>query len=226
MVLYNAMHVKRQTCWADSPDVITLSVSRADKGGIVHHTPVVPSDIIEIPLCDGSKMKYKLSSIICHSGSRSTHGHFWTCLRHGSIVIKADDTRITVIPQAAAKKVTKENGYIYFYVKCNGAPINACITMDDKVENIGIDSIQAQPLPTYDVDVLCNERPNVHEAIPLPILTFLKQTSAFQKGHTRLVAAAIQSPELFRAALEKIKVADTHLGSVVSQPLSVTDTPY
>ena len=61
------------------------------------------------------------------------------------------------------------------------------------------------------------------EAIPVPILNFLRQTSAFQEGHARLAAAAVKSPELFRTALDKIKVANTTVGSVVSQQLSMTD---
>ena len=71
-----------------------------------------------------------------------------------------------------------------------------------------------------DVDVvLCNERSNHNmcEAMPLAILTFLKQTSAFKQCQTRLEVAAAQSPELFRQALDKFKLANTSVSLVLAQ---------
>ena len=218
--------MKRQMCWIDSPDVITLSLSRVGNDGRVSHMSVVPSDLITIPICDSSEIKYKLGSIICHVGSLSKAGHFWAHLLSDNDVIKADDKIIKILQPANAGKVANRHGCIYFYVKCNDAPLKAGITIEDNLEDIGSDSALPITAGTLsDVDVFCNERPNdnVCEAIPLPILTFLKQTSAFQKCHTRLTAAAAQSPALFRKALEKLNVANTHVVSLVSQQFSKTD---
>ena len=148
--------MKRQTCLTDSPDVITLSVCRVanDGSGTVLRTPVVPADIIGITTRDGSKIKYKLGSIICHAGTKATSGHYWAQLYYGTDIIDANDTRINVIEPASAEKVGEENGCIYFYVKCNDAPINSCITVDDNMETIGFDSVQSRPLHSNDVDVV------------------------------------------------------------------------
>ena len=125
-------------------------------------------------------------------------GHFWAHLLHDNVVIKADDTIIQILPKANALQEANQNGCIFFYVKCTAGE---------------------------DVDVVfCNEIPkhNMCEAIPLPLLTFLKETSAFKKCHKRLAVAAAQSPELFTLPLEKCNIANTSVSSVSLQ-CSVTD---
>ena len=59
--------MKRQTCWITHPDFLTIFVNRVvrvNDDDMVVHKPVVPSDTIEIPICDSSNIKYKLGSII------------------------------------------------------------------------------------------------------------------------------------------------------------------
>ena len=218
--------MKRQLFWCESPDIIALSVARVGSSGMVLHKPVISSDTIEIPMHDGSKKKFKLVSIVCHAGAKAKVGHFWTHLRDGNVVIRADDTSIGILQPAKAVEEAKQNGYIYLYVKCYEAPLNAGLTIVDNSEGIGCDS--ALPITgvhetsTAEDDVLCNESPNHSmSAISLPILTFVKHTSAFQKCHTRLSAAAAQSP-LFARALEKLKAAKKNAVSE-SQPFSMTN---
>ena len=118
-------------------------------------------------------------------------GHFWAHLLTSKDVIKADDNIISILPLSNAAKVASQHGCIYFYVNCN-----ASITTVDNVEHIGSHSALPLHQNTSQEDVvLCNERPNhsMGEAIPLPMLTFLKQTSAYQECHARLTAAAAQS---------------------------------
>ena len=103
--------MKRQVCWLDSPDVITMSMCRVAKGGRrVIYSSVVPADVIGIAIRGGNKIKYKLVSIICHSGSDASSGHFWAHLNHGTDVIKANDTSIEIIPLKIAEKNKNKNG--------------------------------------------------------------------------------------------------------------------
>ena len=47
---------------------------------------------VEIPICNGSKNKYKLGSIICHQGFQSKAGHFWAHLLYDNdVVITANE---------------------------------------------------------------------------------------------------------------------------------------
>ena len=180
--------MKRQIRWNYAPDFITISVSRVTDRGTVRRTPVEPSPVIEIPNCDGTKIKYKLASVICHTGTFAKAGHFWAHLIYDNVVIKANDTLIQIIPAANAVRESKVNGCIFFYVKCGDAAIPI---VKDNNRTITEDNLEADDV------ILCNERPNVNrpmcETMPLPILTFLQQTSAFKKCHTRLEEAATQS---------------------------------
>lgn len=57
----------RQTVWTTTPDILVIFVPR-----------VAPSSTMEIPVVGNKKQMYRLSSVISHSGTKSTRGYFWT----------------------------------------------------------------------------------------------------------------------------------------------------
>lgn len=98
----------------NAPDIFSISLSRPVKSGKVFREPVIPSKFVEIPVGENRKQVYKLSSVICHTGSAAS-GHIWSYLFGHDVIIKADGRRIS--PLACRLDDISDQASIYIYEK-------------------------------------------------------------------------------------------------------------
>lgn len=108
--------VQTEQAWI-CPDVLALYLSRAAANDSILREPVIPSEMIEIPVDENRSQRYRLSSVICHCGWHIATGHFWSYLFDDGVTIKANDCQISVSPEARPADIY-QSGIIYIYEKC------------------------------------------------------------------------------------------------------------
>lgn len=94
-------------------DVLTLYLPRRLPDGSVLQNSVPSCETIQMTSSDNEKLPYKLSSIICYNT-----GHFWTYLFRSQCIIKADDSRVTVLTDDKPEDINTK-GIVYIYEKAS-----------------------------------------------------------------------------------------------------------